>query len=114
MRTWRACSEVARALCRFKVFLWRVRAARDPAPAPVLGMGAAAAAPGGGLLCAEAGGGVSARTRATPIEAKIVLRIVISPTLSDGDDGARPSDHPYMLVVGPDALTLKLGDPHLH
>ena len=77
-RTWRACSEVARALCRLRVFLCRVRAALDPAPAPVLGMAAAAAAPGGGLLCAEAGGGASARTKATPIEAKIALRIVIS------------------------------------
>src|SRR6202044_486111 len=78
-RTWRACSEVACALCRLRMFLCRVRAALDPAPAPVLGMAAAAAAPGGGLLCAEAGGGASARTNATPMEAKIALRIVVSP-----------------------------------
>jgi len=42
-------------------------------------MAAADAAPGGGLLCAEAGGGASASMKATPIKAKIVLRIVISP-----------------------------------
>jgi hypothetical protein len=76
---WRTCSAVARALCRFKVFRCRVRAALDPAPAPVLGMSAAEAAPGGGLLCARAGGGASVNMKATPIEAKIVLRIVMLP-----------------------------------
>ena len=76
---WRAWSAVDRALCRFRVSLCRVRAAFDPAPAPVLGMAAADAAPGGGLLCAEAGSGPSARMRTAPIEAKIVLRIAISP-----------------------------------
>jgi hypothetical protein len=61
------------------VFLCRVLAALDPAPAPVLGMAtAAAAAPGGGLLCAKAGGAASASMKATPIEAKIALRIVMS------------------------------------
>src|ERR1700750_1601868 len=76
LRTWRACSEVARALCRLSVFRCRSRAALDPAPAPVLGMAAADAAPGGGLLCARAGGAASPSKKATPIEAKIVLRIV--------------------------------------
>jgi hypothetical protein len=61
------------------VFLCRARAALDPAPAPVLGMAAADAAPGGGLLCAQAGRGASARTRAPLIKAKIALRMVISP-----------------------------------
>jgi len=42
-------------------------------------MAAADAAPGGGLLCAEPGEGASTRTRATPIEAKIALRMVMSP-----------------------------------
>jgi hypothetical protein len=60
------------------VFLCRVRAALDPAPAPVRGMAAAEAAPGGGLLCAEEGKGASAKMKATPSEAKIVLRIVMS------------------------------------
>jgi|HubBroStandDraft_5_1064220.scaffolds.fasta_scaffold94487_2 hypothetical protein len=85
LRTWRACSDVVRALCRFKVFLCRVRAALDPAPAPVLGMAAAEAAPGGGLLCAGAGGGASVRMKAKPSEAKIALRMVMS-SLSTQDD----------------------------
>jgi hypothetical protein len=42
-------------------------------------MAAADAAPGGGLLCAEAGKGASASMKAMPIKAKIVLRIVMSP-----------------------------------
>jgi hypothetical protein len=42
-------------------------------------MSAAEAAPGGGLLCARAGGGASVNMKATPIEAKIVLRIVMLP-----------------------------------
>jgi hypothetical protein len=112
-RTWRACPEVARALCRLRVFLCRVRAALDPAPAPVLGMAAAAAAPGGGLLCADAGRGASARTRATPIEAKIVLRIVISPFCLP--TAAPSSPRPFIrLSSGPANLALKLGNPHLH
>ena len=98
VRTWRACSAVARALCLLKVFLCRVRAALDPAPAPVLGMAAAAAALGGGLLCAEAGGGASARTKATPIKAKSALRIVISPLFAN-DGGAKLSDPLYTLTV---------------
>jgi hypothetical protein len=42
-------------------------------------MAAGAAAPGGGLLCAEAGGGASGSMKATPSKAKIALRIVMSP-----------------------------------
>jgi hypothetical protein len=42
-------------------------------------MAAADAAPGGGLLWAEAGKGAGASMKAMPIETKIVLRIVISP-----------------------------------
>ena len=103
LRTWRACSDVVRALCRFKVFLCRVRAALDPAPAPVLGMAAADAAPGGGLLCAEAGGGASARTKATPIEAKIALRIVISP-LCLPRRRRQAADPLYTLIIRPCAL----------
>jgi hypothetical protein len=94
VRTRRACSEVARALCRFRVFRCRVRAAFEPALAPVLGMAAADAAPGGGLLCAQAGGGASASTRATPIEAKIALRIVISPFASSATTRPRSPDPP--------------------
>jgi hypothetical protein len=58
------------------VFLCRLRAAFDPAPAPVLGMGAADAAPGGGLLCADADADASASKRANPIEMKVALRMV--------------------------------------
>ncbi len=113
MRTWRACSEVARARCRFRVFLCRDRAALDPAPAPVLGMVAADAAPGGGLLCADAGGGASASMRATPIKAKIALRIVISPYFPATTAPSSPSPF-YTLALRPGALTLKLGQPNLH
>jgi hypothetical protein len=95
------------------MFLCRVRAALDPAPAPVLGMAAAAAAPGGGLLCAEAGGGASARTKATSIEAKIALRIVVSPFCLPTAAPSWPRPF-YTLIVRPGALTLKLGNPHLH
>jgi hypothetical protein len=113
-RTWRACPEVARALCRLRVFLCRVRAALDPAPAPVLGMAAAAAAPGGGLLCAEAGGGASTRTKATPIEAKIALRMARSPSCLPATTAPSCSISLYTLIARPGALTLKLGNPHLH
>jgi hypothetical protein len=44
-------------------------------------MVAADAAPGGGLLCAKAGGGASASMKPTPIEAKIALRICYFPCL---------------------------------
>jgi hypothetical protein len=44
-------------------------------------MAAADAAPGGGLLCAEAGGSASASITAAPIAAKIALRIVRISTL---------------------------------
>ena len=114
MRAWRACSEVARALCRFRVFLCLVRAALDPAPAPVLGMAAADAAPGGGLLCAEPSEGPRTRTRATPIEAKIALRMVHFPTLFAGDGGARQPNPFYTLIVRSCALALKFRHPHLH
>jgi hypothetical protein len=48
-------------------------------------MAAAEAALGGGLLCAKACGAASASMTATPIEAKIALRIVKS-SLSTEDD----------------------------
>ena len=110
-RTWRACSEVARALCRLRVFLCRVRAAFDPAPAPVLGMAAADAAPGGGLLCAEAGGGASASMRATPIEAKIALRIVVSPFCLATTTAPSLRRSPYTLDRRPGALTPQARPP---
>jgi uncharacterized protein len=109
-RTWRACSEVARALCRLSVFLCRVRLAFEPASAPVLGMAAADAAPGGGLLCAEAGGDVSASMRATPIEAKVALRIVVPPRCSPGRRRRRRS---YTLGVDPAHRDVALGEPNL-
>ena len=76
-------------------------------------MAAAAAAPGGGLLCAEARGGASARTKATPIKAKIALRIVVFPILS-ANGGAKLAKALYTLIVRPDALPLNLSNPHLH
>ena len=51
-------------------------------------MEAADAAPGGGLLWAEAGGDASASMRATPIEAKVALRIVVSRVVGLTCDGA--------------------------
>jgi hypothetical protein len=63
-------------------------------------MAAADAAPGGGLLCAEAGGGANASMRATPIEAKATLRILVNPTLFAGDDGAKSRDCPYISATG--------------
>lgn len=71
-------SAVKRARRLFRVFLCFVRAAFDPALAPVLGIGAADAASGGGLLCAKADGGVNASTRATRIEAKVALSMAIA------------------------------------
>jgi hypothetical protein len=68
-------------------------------------MAAADAAPGGGLLCAKAGRGASARTRATPIEAKIALRMVHFPTLFAGDGGAKQLGPFYTLIVRLCALT---------
>ncbi|MGC2785620.1 MAG: hypothetical protein WA397_17670 [Roseiarcus sp.] len=73
----------------------RVRAALDPAPAPVLGMAAADAAPGGGLLCAEAGGSASASIMAAPIEAKIALRMVGTPLCLPATTAPRSRDCPY-------------------
>ena len=67
-------SAVKRARRLFRVFLCFVRAAFDPALAPVLGIGAAEAASGGGLLCAKADGGV----RATRIEAKVAMSMAIA------------------------------------
>jgi hypothetical protein len=96
------------------VFLCLVRAALDPAPAPVLGMAAADAAPGGGLLCAEPGEGASTRTRATPIEAKIALRMVMSPFCLPTTAAPAWPRYFYTLAVRPGALTLKLGQPNLH
>src|SRR5580704_14124123 len=76
-------------------------------------MAAAAAAPGGELLCAEAGGGASARTKATPIEAKIALRIVVSPFCLP--TAAPSSSRPFIRSSsGPANLALKLGHPYLH
>jgi hypothetical protein len=96
------------------VFLCLVRAALVPAPAPVLGMAAADAAPGGGLLCAEPGEGASTRTRATPIEAKIALRMVMSPFCLPTTAAPAWPRYFYTLAVRPGALTLKLGQPNLH
>ena len=70
----------------------------DPAPAPVLGMAAAAAAPGGGLPCAEAGGGASARTKATPMEARLRCAFSFS-ALFAGDDDAKLSDLPFYTLI---------------
>ena len=71
----------------------------ETAPAPVLGMAAADAAPGGGLLCAEAGVGASARVKATPIKVKIVLRIVISPPVCLAGDAASIARFPWFGLV---------------
>jgi hypothetical protein len=68
-------------------------------------MAAADAAPGGGLLCAEAHGAASASMRATPIKAKITLRIVGIPTLLAGDDGAKVARLPLYLGARPGALS---------
>jgi hypothetical protein len=77
-------------------------------------MAAAEAAPGGGLLCAKAGGSTSVRMEATPIEAKIVLRIVSFPFVSRDACFNFAWALLYMPGAGPGALALKLRHPYLH
>jgi hypothetical protein len=70
-----ACSAVARARCLFSVALRLVRAAFDPAPAPVLGMADAALAEAAGWpVWASTPKGASATAK--PIEA-VRLTIVV-------------------------------------
>jgi hypothetical protein len=72
-------------------------------------MAAAAAAPGGELLCAETDGGASGSMKATPIKAKIALRIFMAPLFTD-DDCAEPPNSLYTLFhLG--ALTPKARRP---
>jgi hypothetical protein len=59
------------------VFLCRIRAAFDPAPAPVLEGAVADMAPIDGWFCANTSGGAAVRKNVKPIEAKIALRIVV-------------------------------------
>ena len=76
-RTPRACSAVARARCLVRVSLCLVRAAFDPAPAPVLGMAEAVLAEAAGwLVRVRTPKGANARATARPSEA-ILLTIVI-------------------------------------
>jgi hypothetical protein len=76
-RTLRACSAVCRARCLFSVPLCLVRAAFDPAPAPVLGIADAALAEAAGWpVWARTPKGASASATARPIEA-ILLTIVV-------------------------------------